>query len=114
MVGEKLELLLKAKGIRPGTLATMTGINKGTIYSIIKRNNKKVDYSIMQTIAEALDVPVEYFHEAEPAQEVPSLHLDDEEARLLRAWRGAEAGVRVLALEMLENHQAGKETENLA
>lgn len=44
----------------------------------------------------------------------PEPMLTEEEKRLLRAWRGAEAGVRVLALEMLENHQTEKETENLA
>lgn len=63
MIGTKLETLLKAKGIKPGTLATMTGINKSTIYSIIKRNNKNVDYSTMEKIADALDVPVEFFHD---------------------------------------------------
>ncbi len=63
MIGTKLEALLKAKEIRPGTLATMTGINKSTIYSIIKRNNKNVDYSTMEKIADALNVPVEFFHD---------------------------------------------------
>lgn len=63
MIGQKLEQLLKTKGIKPGTLATMTGINKSTIYSIIKRNNKNVDYSTIEKIADALDTPVEYFHD---------------------------------------------------
>lgn len=63
MIGQKLEELLKAKGIKPGTLATMTGIKKSTIYSIIKRNNKNVDYSTIEKIADALDTPVEYFHD---------------------------------------------------
>ena len=63
MIGTKLEALLKIKNMKPGTLATITGINKSTIYSIIKRNNKNVDYSIMEKIADALCVPVEYFHD---------------------------------------------------
>jgi len=61
MIGQKLNDLLALKGIKPGTLATMTGINKSTIYSIIKRNNKNVDYSTIEKIADALGVPVEYF-----------------------------------------------------
>ena len=60
-IGEKLAALLKAKNKKPGTLASETGISKNTIYSIIKRNNEKVNYSIMEKIAAALDVPVEYF-----------------------------------------------------
>ena len=61
MIGEKLNALLKAKDIKPGTLARETGISKNTIYGIIKRNNKKVDASIMERIADYLDVPVDYF-----------------------------------------------------
>ena len=69
MVGNRLEELLNAKKIKPGTLATMTGISKSTIYSIIKRNNKNVAYSTMEKIADALGVPVEYFYDREPAAE---------------------------------------------
>lgn len=61
MIGEKLDSLLKAKKIKPGTLARETGISKNTIYGIIKRNNKKVDASIIESIADYLDVPVDYF-----------------------------------------------------
>ena len=63
MVGDKLQKLLDAKKVKAGTLATMTGISKSTIYSIIKRNNKNVDFSTMEKIADALDVPVEYFYD---------------------------------------------------
>jgi len=61
MIGEKLDALLQAKKIKPGTLARETGISKNTIYGIINRNNKKVDASIMERIADYLDVPVDYF-----------------------------------------------------
>ena len=70
MIGSRLESLLEIKKIKPGRLATMTGINKSTIYSIIKRNNKNVDYSIMEKIADALEVPVEYFHVKDTVSEV--------------------------------------------
>lgn len=65
MIGEKLEALLRVKGMKPGTLATKTGIPKSTIYGIIKRNNKKVALSTMETIAEVLEVPLEYFSDRE-------------------------------------------------
>lgn len=63
MIGEKLSALLECKKMRAGTLATLTGIPKSTIYSILKRNNKSVDFSVIEKIAEVLDVPVEYFYD---------------------------------------------------
>lgn len=71
MVGEKLRTLLESKKIKPGTLASMTGIPKSTIYSIIKRNNKNVDLSVMERIADALDVPIEYFYDRMRKEEKP-------------------------------------------
>ena len=63
MVGEKLEKLLQAKGMKAGTLAREIDVPKSTIYSIIKRNNKNVQYSVMEKIAKFLEVPVEYFYD---------------------------------------------------
>lgn len=63
MIGKKLDALLKAKGMKPGTLARLSGVSKNTIYSIINRNNKKVDFSIMESISDVLEVPVEYFYD---------------------------------------------------
>ena len=61
MIGNRLQDLLDAKQMRPGTLATRTGIPKSTIYGILKRNNKKADFSVLEKIADELNVPVEYF-----------------------------------------------------
>lgn len=61
MIGDKLQALLDAKGMKPGTLATKTGIPKSTIYGILKRNNKKASLSTLEKIADALEVPAEYF-----------------------------------------------------
>lgn len=61
MIGKRLQDLLDAKQIKPGTLATRTGIPKSTIYGILKRNNKKADLSVLMKISDELNVPVEYF-----------------------------------------------------
>lgn len=68
-VGERLAELLKVKNKKPGTLAGETGIKKNTIYSILKRDNKSVDFSALEKIASALDVPVSYFFPAASAPE---------------------------------------------
>lgn len=61
MIGEKLRELLALRGMRQTELAEMIGVPKTTINSIIMRNNKSVDFSTMEKIADALDVPIEYF-----------------------------------------------------
>lgn len=90
MIGEKLQELLELRNIKPGTLASKTGIPKSTIYSIIKRNNKNVNFSVIEKIADVLDVPVEFFYdhhenlpesEKKPASE--EYGLDDELLRNL-------------------------------
>lgn len=64
-IGTALDMLLKAKKKKPGTLATETGINKNTIYGILKRDNKKVDLSILERISDNLGVPIDYFFDAD-------------------------------------------------
>lgn len=77
MIGEKLSALLESKKIKAGTLASQIGIPKSTIYSIIKRNNKSVDFSVMERIADALDVPVEYFYDRTSHQDSNKLISKD-------------------------------------
>ena len=72
MIGDKLEELLRIKKIKAGTLASLTGIPKSTIYSIIKRNNKNVDFSVMEKISDVLDVPVEYFYDRPENEKKPA------------------------------------------
>lgn len=57
-IGSRLNELLQKKGIRPGTLAREAGVSKNTVYSIIKRDNDKVDRTILERLARALGVPV--------------------------------------------------------
>jgi len=64
MLGEKIKDLLQKRGMRQTELARLTGISKTTINSIIMRNNKSVDFSSMEKIADALGVPIEYFLES--------------------------------------------------
>ncbi len=59
--GKKLEAALQMKNMKPGTLATKTGISKNTIYSIIQRDSTKVDLSMIHAISEVLDIDIGYF-----------------------------------------------------
>lgn len=66
MLGEKISDLLKLRGMTQTDLSRITGIPKQTINSIIKRDNKGIDFSAMEKIADALEVPIEYFKESTP------------------------------------------------
>ena len=57
-IGSRIDALIRAKGTRPGTLAREAGVSKNTVYSIIKRDNDKVDPDILARLARALGVPL--------------------------------------------------------
>ena len=61
-IGKKLSELIEQKGTNPNELADRVGITPSTIYSIIKRDNTKVDIEVLIRICEALDVNVEVFY----------------------------------------------------
>lgn len=61
-MGKRLEQLIEQKGTRPGTLARKAGVNKNTIYSMIKRDNDKADAATLTKLAQALGVPVSAFY----------------------------------------------------
>lgn len=62
MIGKKLEELLIIRNSNPNKLAKEIGISAQTIYSIIERDNMKIDFGILLKICEVLSVSVEYFY----------------------------------------------------
>lgn len=73
-IGIKLSELLELRHKKPGTLASETGINKNTIYAIIKRDSTKVNLSILEAIAQNLGVSIDYFFDKQTA--APFTHPD--------------------------------------
>ena len=107
MIGEKLSALLDAKKMKPGTLATRTGIAKSTIYSIIKRNNKSLDFSVMERICDELDVPIEYFYDKE--KETP----ENEKKATPETGSGQITAVELEAADIIRRLPAEKQEEAL-
>ena len=64
-IGSRIDQLIRARGKRPGTLAREAGVSKNTVYSIIKRDNDKVDPDILSRLAHALGVPLSALYGAE-------------------------------------------------
>lgn len=115
MLGEKIKKLLEERGMRQTDLARITGIPKQTINSIVVRNNKSVDFSAMEKIADALDVPIEYFKER-PTDEtkIKPIEIDgltDKEQRFVDAFTALSPSNRhtlLVIAEALLRDQAGR------
>ena len=69
-IGERLEMLIAQKGIRPGTLARRAGVSRNTVYSMLKRNNAKADADILARLAQVLEVPVSAFYTWQEQEEI--------------------------------------------
>ena len=62
MIGKTLQALLDEKDINVNELSKMIGVSNQTLYSIIKRDNMKIDFEILLKICKALNVNVDYFY----------------------------------------------------
>ena len=105
MLGEKINELLKLRGMRQSDLARITGIPKQTINSIIVRNNKSVDFSAMEKIADALGVPIEYFKESQAeknAEPTDEDGLSEKEKRFVDAFTALSPSNRHTLLVIAE------------
>lgn len=104
MIGSILKDLLEKRNMRAGELARRIGVPATTLYSIIKRDNMKIDFDLLLRICRELDAPIELF-----CGENPTQAPDGKELALLRAYRGLDSHGREMVDTVLE-----KETARLA
>lgn len=79
-IGNKLNELLKERNMTVTELSRKINVAPTTIYSIIQRNNRKVDIDVLLDIANVFGVTVEYFRDS--SKTTPSTiaaHFDGEE-----------------------------------
>lgn len=60
-IGDKLQKLISQKNTNVNELSVNAKVSPSTLYSIIKRNNTKVDIDVLIRISNILGVPVEFF-----------------------------------------------------
>lgn len=63
MIGTTLQHLLSAKGINVSELSRKIDVSAQTLYSIIKRDNMKVDFEVLLKICSALNVNPDVFYQ---------------------------------------------------
>ena len=78
-IGYKLDTLLKDRGMTVTELARRVNVAPTTIYSIIQRNNKKVDIDVLIKIAKILGVNTEYFSDISEEPTTIAAHFDGSE-----------------------------------
>lgn len=64
-IGNKLSDLLRQNNMTVTELSRKINVAPTTIYSIIQRNNKKVDIDVLLDIADVLGVNAEYFRDSD-------------------------------------------------
>lgn len=90
-IGEKLARIIKEKNRNVNDIASSTGVNAQTIYSIIKRNNTKADLDDLFLICDELGISIDEFRSDDifnrDNADVQFNNLTDEEIRLIKAFR---------------------------
>lgn len=61
-IGKTLMDVLNEKNENANSLATKIGVTPSTIYSIIDRDNMRIDIGILAKICQVLDTPMERFY----------------------------------------------------
>lgn len=80
-IGYKLKKLIEERKTNVNALANRANVKPTTLYSIIERDNTKVDIEVLIAIAKVLGVSVEYFSDSyEPTGS--TYYLDPETAAL--------------------------------
>lgn len=91
-IGKTLSEILNEKSVNPNELAESLNIAPSTIYSIIKRDNMKVDITVLARICKELDVPMERFYDEYVAEikNVPELVFTSIEKAMIKKYRSLD------------------------
>lgn len=87
MIGKVLQEILNEKNMNANELAKLIGVSNQTLYSIIKRNNMKIDFDILVKICASLDVGIERFYSEYQNSNIENIILSNNEKKLVLAYR---------------------------
>ena len=105
-IGEKLARIIKEKNRNVNDIASSTGVNAQTIYSIIKRNNTKADLDDLFLICDELVISIDEFRSDDifnrDNADVQFNNLTDDETRLIKAFRSLSTEDRNALIRLAE------------
>lgn len=109
MRGSMLKQVLGEQNISISELARRLNVSPQTLYSMVKRDNQKVDFDMMMHICTELGVPVERFCEGAQLPELP----DVREWQHLRKYRSLPESSKAL-VDLVVEHELGRGAESAA
>lgn len=87
LIGKTLQDVLNEKGVNVNELSNMINVSNQTLYSIIKRDNMKIDFEVLLKICDALDVSVERFYSDFYHSNKNKVSLTNHENKVITAYR---------------------------
>ena len=106
MRGSMLKEILQEQGISISELARRLNVSAQTLYSMVKRDNQKVDFDMMMHICKQLNVPVERLCEDVALPKMPDLR----EWQFIGKYRRLSESGREL-VDMVIDHELGRREE---
>lgn len=107
MRGSMLKEIINEQGTNISELARKLNISPQTLYSMVKRDNQKVDFDLMIRICSELKVPVERMCENVEVPELP----DTAEWQLIQQYRKLDKSGKELA-NLVLNHEYSRIEQN--
>ena len=106
MRGSMLKEILQEQGISISELARRLNVSAQTLYSMVKRDNQKVDFDMMMHICKLLNVPVERLCEDNALPKMPDLR----EWQFIGKYRRLSESGREL-VNMVIDHELSRREE---
>lgn len=104
-IGKRLNDLISSRNENVNSVANQIGVSPQTIYSIIKRDNMKVDFDILMKLAKCLEVSVEYFYEptiGHKQNNIDSRYLEESEFKIIKKYRSLSFGGKKAVDNMID------------
>lgn len=114
-IGNALNELIKLNDTNVNELARNIHVSPQTIYSIIKRNNKKIDMDILMKLSKALGVTPDYFYGENFGGSENHITVSLEEKEMIFAYRNlnqlgkSEVKKRIEELSFFEKYTLTKQ-----
>ena len=99
-IGKDLNDLLEQKNMRVADLARIANIPASTIYSILRRDNLKIEIDVLFKLCDVLNVAPEYFYDKQRANS--SLHLSSMEIDIIKKFRQLDADGKQYVIKSIQ------------
>lgn len=108
MIGSILKDLLKERKISANELATKINVSSQTLYSIMRRDNNKVDFDLLLKICDELQVPLDVFANTKKKN---AFELSVAESDLINSYRKLDEHSKLLVSTVIGHESSRKVPE---